>query len=97
MTLVENTQISNLGTIAVSDASCRTLEAHSTLKEQQAEKFSQKPLVSPELMLLLSLVPFFFANVPNCHAAMEGDVSINLYLFNEESFPCAGGFNCLDI
>jgi len=25
-------------------------------------------------MLLLSLVPFFFANVPNCHAAMEGDV-----------------------
>ena len=27
-------------------------------------------------MLLLSLVPFFFANVPNCHAAMEGDVSI---------------------
>ena len=42
MTLVENTQISNLGTIAVSDASCRTLEAHSTLKEQQAEKFSQK-------------------------------------------------------
>ena len=91
MTLVENTQISNLGTIAVSDASCRTLEAHSTLKEQQRlKRFPKNLLVSPELMLLLSLVPFFFAHVPNCHAAMEGDVSINLYhsVRIEEPFPC---------
>ena len=31
-------------------------------------------------MLLLSLAPFLFANVPDCHAAMEGDVSISFFL-----------------
>ena len=31
-------------------------------------------------MLLLSLAPFLFANVPDCHAAMEGDVSISFQL-----------------
>ena len=34
-------------------------------------------LLSQELMLLLSLASFLFANVPDCRAAMEGEVSIN--------------------
>lgn len=43
-------------------------------------KFPQ-PLLLQDLMLLLSLATFLFANVPDCHAAMEGDVSINHHHF----------------
>ena len=70
--------------------SCRALEARSHLKEQQSCKVF--------LMLLLSLAPFFFANVPACRAAMEGDVSIDHYhclqavLYFEQ-----GGLYCLDL